>query len=80
MISSFKEKIKTKLQIDQSNYIHFALPPTSRIDRSHFSLASNTVDHCFANTVFKPSLLRYSTRSQMTLDIRLRKTNTRQKR
>ena len=29
--------------------------------------------------MFKPSLSRYSTRSQMTLDIRLRKTNTGQK-
>ena len=55
---------------------------------------SDRVEYCIANTVFKywnrivpgyilemfkPSLCRYSTRSQMALDIPLRKTNTGQK-
>ena len=55
---------------------------------------SGRVDNCIVNTVFKNwngiapryihemfkfSLRRYSTRSQMALDIPLRKTNTRQK-
>ena len=55
---------------------------------------SDRVEYCIENTVFKywngivpgyinemskPLLCRYSTRSQMTLDIPLRKTNTRQK-
>ena len=55
---------------------------------------SDRVEYCIANTVFKcwnrivpgyihemfkPSLCRYSTRSQMTLDIPLWKTNTGQK-
>ena len=53
-----------------------------------------TVEYCIANTVFKywngivpgyiyemfkPSFCRYSTRSQMALDILFRKTNKRQK-
>ena len=55
---------------------------------------SDRVEYCIANTVFQywnrivpeyihemfqPSLCRYSTRSQMALDIPLRKTNTGQK-
>ena len=54
----------------------------------------DSVEYCIANTtfkywnriilgyiheMFKPSLCRYSTRSQMTLDIPLQKTNTGQK-
>ena len=55
---------------------------------------SSRIEYCIANTVFKywngvvpgyilemfkPSLFRYSTRSQIALDIPLRKTNTGQK-
>ena len=101
MISSFKKKIKIKLQKAQSKWICFCLnlTPRSHIDPSHFRKiiwlpVSDRVEDCIVNTVFKywdgtvpgyihemfkPSLCRYSTRSQMALDIPLRKTNTGQK-
>ena len=101
MISSFKKKIKIKLQKAQSKWIRFCLnlTPRSHIDPSHFRkinlpAVSDRVEHCIANTVFnywngivlgyfhemfKPSLCRYNTRSQMAFDIPLRKTNTGQK-
>ena len=101
MISSFKKKIKIKLQKAQSKWIRFCLnlTPRSHIDPSHFRKiiwlpVSDRVEDCIANTVFKswdgtvpghihemfkPSLCRYSTRSQMALGIPLQKTNTGQK-
>ena len=68
---------------------------TSEISyRSILLLVSDRVEYCIANTVFKywngvvpeyihemfkPSLCRYSTRSQMALGVPLQKTNTGQK-
>ena len=66
----------------------------SHFGKIKWLLVSDTVEYCIANTIFKywsgivpgyihemfkPSLCRYSTRSQMALDIPLRKTNTGQK-
>ena len=66
----------------------------SHFRKIHWLPVSDRVEYCIANTVFnywngivpgyihemfKHSLCRYSTRSQMTLDIPLRKTNTGQK-
>ena len=66
----------------------------SHFRKTNWLPVSDRVEHCIANTVFKywkgtvpgyiheifkPSLYRYSTRSQMVLDRPLRKTNTGQK-
>ena len=66
----------------------------SHFRKINWLLVSDRVEYCVANTVFKywngiipgyihemfkPSLCRYSTRSQMELDIPLRKTNAGQK-
>ena len=66
----------------------------SHLRKTNWLPVSDRVEYCIANTVFKywngivpryvpvmfkPSLCRYRTRSQMTLGITLRKTNTGQK-
>ena len=66
----------------------------SHVRKIYWLPAGDRVEYCIANTVFKywngivpgyihemlqPSLCRYSTRSQMALDIPLRKINTGQK-
>ena len=53
-----KKKLKIKLPKDQNKYIPFGLLPRSRIDQSHFRKikwlpASDTVEHCIANSAFK---------------------------
>ena len=98
MVSSFKEKFKTKTSKAQNKCIRFCLNLLGRslINLSQFRkikwfLVSDRVEYCIVNTVFKywniivpgyihemfkPSRSRYSTRSQMALDISLQKTNT----
>ena len=60
MVSSFKEKLKTKTSKAQNKCIHFwlNLPPRSHINPSHFRKikwfpVSDRVEYCIANTVFK---------------------------
>ena len=101
MVSSFKKKLKLKLQKAPNKCTRFCLNlhPRSHIDPYHFRkinwlLVSDRVEYCIANTIFKywngivpgyihevfrPSLCRYSTRSQLALGIMLRKTITGQK-
>ena len=72
-----------RFQIDLFYFIKRNWPPPS--DRVEYCIA-NTIFKCWNGTVpgfihemFKPSLCRFSTRSQMAFDIPLRKTNTGQK-
>ena len=80
-----KKNLRLKLQKAQNRYIRFCLnlPRRSHIDPSHFRkinwLPVNGIVPGYIHEMFKPSLCRYSTRSQMALDIPLRKTNTGQK-
>ena len=90
-----KKNLKLKLQKTQNRCIRFCLNlhvDPSHFRKINWLPVGDRVEYCIANTVFKywngnvpgyihemPSLCRYSTRSQMTLDIPLRKTNTGQK-
>ena len=96
-----KKILKLKLQKARNKCIRFYLdlPPRSHMDPSHLTktnwlLASDRVEYCIVNIVFKywnlivpryihemfkPSLCRCNTRSQMALDTPLRKTSTAQK-
>ena len=95
MVSSFKEKEETMknihfcLKLPPRSHIN-----PSHYRKINWLPVSDRVECCIANTVFKywngivpgyihemfkPSLRRYNTRSQMALDIPLWRTNTRQK-
>ena len=95
MVSSFKEKEETMknihfcLKLPPRSHIN-----PSHYRKINWLPVSDRVECCIANTVFKywngivpgyihemfkPSLRRYNTRSQMALDIPLRKTNTGQR-
>ena len=66
--------------IDPSHFRKISWLPVS--DRVEYCIAStifkywNGIVPEYIQLIFKPSLCRYSTRSQITLDIPLRKTNT----
>ena len=58
------------------------LPITDRVEYYIANIVFkywNGIVRGYIHEMFKPSLCRYSTKSQMALDIPLRKTNTRQK-
>lgn len=96
-----QKKLKNKLKRDQNKHIRFYsnLLPRLRIDPSLFRKiqwlpASDRVEHCIVNTVFKYwngtvsgyihemfnlTICRCSTKSRMELDLLLRKTDTGQK-
>ena len=95
MVSSFKGKEETMknihfcLKLPPRSHIN-----PSHYRKINWLPVSDRVECCIANTVFKywngivpgyihemfkPSLRRYNTRSQMALDIPLWRTNTRQK-
>ena len=86
---SSKKCIRFCLNLPPISYID-----PSHFRKINWSPVSDRVEYCIANTIFKyrniivpgyihemfkPSLCRYSTRSQMALDITLRKTSIGQK-
>ena len=95
MLAFSKEKLKLRIVQNKYIRFCLNLPLTCYINPSINWLAvSDRVEYCIANTVFKywsrivpgyidemfnPSPCRYSTRSQMALDIPLRKTNAERK-
>ena len=80
----FSLNLIPRSRIDPSHFRKIKWLPASR--RVEYYIANTVFKHQngivpgYIHEIFKPSLLIYSTRSQMALDIPLRKTNTGQKR
>ena len=79
----FSLNLPARFHIDLSHFRKINWLPVS--DRAEYCIANtvfkywNGIVPGYIHEMFKPSLCRYSTRSQMTPDIPLRKTNTGQK-